>query len=305
MELYQLRTFVVVAEEKSITRAAQRLFTTPPSISAHIKALEEQLGVGLFTRTPKGMAITAKGELLRQKALATLAAAQDLVNHATELQDELIGTVSLGLNGPVNSLRIPGLLEHLGAHAPGVEVRLVQSNSGEIIDKLGSGELDLGFVFGEVGRDTLTAQRLGSLELVVAIPPRWAEELEQGDWPDLARFPWVYSDKYCPFQVITDRLLEQHGLKCARVTATNDEGAKQALVTAGLGIAMLLEAEAREATARGELAIWHGEPPSAELSLACLATRRDDPLLEAVRLGVLDAWRPLRSVGDEAAQALG
>jgi len=301
MELYQLRTFVVVAEEESITRAAQRLFTTPPSISAHIKALEEELGVALFVRSPRGMAITEKGELLRRKALATLMAAQDLVNHATELKGELMGTVSLGLNAPVGALRIPAVLERLRADSPGIDLDLVQSSSGEIMERLLAGDLDLGFVFGDEIRAGLNAQRLGTLGLVVAIPARWAGELEQADWPELAGYPWVYSHKYCPFQVLTDRLLERHGLESRRVTATNDEGAKQGLVVAGVGIAMLLEAEAREAHERGELAIWNGEPLRAVLSIVCRDTRADDPLLGQVRQAVLGAWRALASVGDDAA----
>lgn len=304
MELYQLRTFVAVAEEKSITRAAQRLFTTPPSISAHIKALEDELGVALFVRSPRGMSITEKGELLRQKALATLAAAQDLVNHATELQGELIGTVRLGLNAPVNALRIPTVLARQRAETPGIDLKLVQSSSGEIMDRLLADELDLGFVFGDAIREGLVAQRLGTLRLVVAIPARWAAELENGAWSDLARFPWIYSDKYCPFQVLTDRLLEREGLQSRRVTATNDEGTKQALVAAGVGIAMLLEAEAREMTERGDLVIWDGEPLSTVLSIVCREARCEDPLLVPVRRAVLEAWRVLASVGgDEFAAA--
>ncbi len=67
MELYQLRTFVIVAEEENLTRAAKRLYMTPPSVSAHIKTLEEELNVQLFERTPKGMEITEQGKLLKAK----------------------------------------------------------------------------------------------------------------------------------------------------------------------------------------------------------------------------------------------
>jgi DNA-binding transcriptional LysR family regulator len=85
MEFYQLRTFLVVAAEKSVTRAARRLYATPPSISSHIKALEDEWNVKLFRRTGTGMEITEKGRELLSKAEATLLAAQDLSNHATDL----------------------------------------------------------------------------------------------------------------------------------------------------------------------------------------------------------------------------
>ncbi|HEY6334150.1 MAG TPA: LysR family transcriptional regulator [Blastocatellia bacterium] len=59
MDLYQLRTFLIVAEEKTITRAAKRLFTTPPSISAHIRTLEdERLGRGLTIRAGRKLLVS-------------------------------------------------------------------------------------------------------------------------------------------------------------------------------------------------------------------------------------------------------
>ena len=78
MELYQLRSFVIVAEEKNVSKAAKRLFTTPPSVNAHIKDLETEWNVALFDRTARGMKITEQGEILKEKAQQTLQAAQDL-----------------------------------------------------------------------------------------------------------------------------------------------------------------------------------------------------------------------------------
>ena len=78
MEFYQLNTFVKVADEGNLTRAAERLFTSQPAISAQIKALEEELGVELFERSSRGMRLTAKGQLLYDQAAATLAAAEQL-----------------------------------------------------------------------------------------------------------------------------------------------------------------------------------------------------------------------------------
>ena len=91
MELTHLRTFIAVAKEENLTRAARRLFMTPPAVSAHIKALEQELQVTLFERTSRGMQLTEKGKILREKAENTLASAQDLVNYATDLNDHLLG----------------------------------------------------------------------------------------------------------------------------------------------------------------------------------------------------------------------
>lgn len=97
MELYHLRTFIAVAEEKNLTRAAQKLFTSPPSVSPHIKALEEELNVELFIRTPRGMHLTEAGETLKQKAESTVYAADDFVNSAQTLCDQPLGCVGMSV----------------------------------------------------------------------------------------------------------------------------------------------------------------------------------------------------------------
>ncbi len=68
MELYQIKTFVVVAEEGNMTRAAKRLHASQSTISLHIKSLEEEFDVRLFLRTPKGMQPTPEGKQLLEKA---------------------------------------------------------------------------------------------------------------------------------------------------------------------------------------------------------------------------------------------
>ncbi|HEY1407941.1 MAG TPA: LysR family transcriptional regulator, partial [Promineifilum sp.] len=68
MEIYQLRTFVTVARESSITRAWELLFLSQPAVSAHIKAMEDELGLVLFDRTPRGMGLTSHGVKLLAKA---------------------------------------------------------------------------------------------------------------------------------------------------------------------------------------------------------------------------------------------
>ena len=89
MELYQLRTFVTVADTGNLTQAAERLFTSQPAVSAHIKALEEELEVKLFDRTSKGMRLTESGTSLRDKAQLVLNASNELKHAAKTLQGEI------------------------------------------------------------------------------------------------------------------------------------------------------------------------------------------------------------------------
>ena len=95
MELYQLKTFVTVADEGNLTRAAQRLHISQPAVSAHVKALESELGVNLFERTPKGMRLTGDGEVLKAQAERALAEVEGILEQG--LPEHLFEMLEIGL----------------------------------------------------------------------------------------------------------------------------------------------------------------------------------------------------------------
>src|SRR5262249_18200086 len=147
MDLHQLRIFVTVAAEHSVTRAAKRLFMTPPSVSAHIKALESELGVQLFVRTPRGMKITAPGRILEAKAQHTLRAAQEVVQAATAMHAQLTGSVTFGLKATPAVLRLAPITLQMRTRYPDITLTFVPSVSGKILDALREQRLDIGYVF--------------------------------------------------------------------------------------------------------------------------------------------------------------
>ena len=290
MELYQLRTFLIVAEEKGITRAAKRLFTTPPSISAHIKMLEDEWNVTLFRRTARGMEITEKGELLRQKAEATLLAAQDLSNHATQLGEFLMGSLRVGLNSSAIFLRVPQIIEDLQEHQPGVELRLINRDSAKALEDLNDGSLDAGFIFGLPEDKTITTIWLDNTELAIAAPKEWEGQMAEGDWQAVSQLQWISSDNYCSFQAITDRLFQDRGLRYRQLLLTNDDRTKIDLIGSGLGVSLVERTDAEAAMAAGDVFIWPTEPITCDLFFAHQTSRGQDPLIRALKAIVMDVW---------------
>jgi DNA-binding transcriptional LysR family regulator len=291
MDLNQLRTFIAVCEAQNVTKAAQRLYMTPPSVSAHIKALEEALNVRLFERTSKGMELTPKGAILREKAEQTLQAAQALVNYATELQAYLMGKLTIGLNALPRVLQVGPLTHTLREAAPGIELHFTQSVTGRIIADLQHGRLDIGYLFGPVVEPSLRVQPVSTVRLVVAMPSAWAAAVQAADWSGLADLPWIYADLDCPFQTMTDQLFAQRGLVYQQAVVSADDATKCELVQAGVGITLLEETEAKEAAQAGRLAIWAGEPIGCELSFACLTSRAEEPLIKAGLAALAAVWR--------------
>lgn len=146
MELYQLRTFVAVAQEKHLTRAAKRLNTSQPSVSAHIKALEQELDLQLFERTKKGMTLTDQGELMLGKAITVLDSSNDLLNQAEKIKGQPIGGVKIGINIHPDILRITTLFDQMQALYPKLTLQLIQSSSQRVEKHLKTGELDCGYI---------------------------------------------------------------------------------------------------------------------------------------------------------------
>jgi DNA-binding transcriptional LysR family regulator len=289
MELSHLQTFVVVAEENSITQAAKRLFTTTSSISVQIKTLEDELGVQLFVRTARGMQITEKGEALLVKARHTLQSVRDLVNHATEMRAHLMGKVSLGLNATLSFLRIPELIQTLHTEAPGINLHFQQRCSRRVIEDVVKGKLDLGFVFGAINDNRLTVMPLRQAELRVVAPPDW--HLQAADWTELGDHPWICNDYDCPFQDIIDQAFAQRGIPYKSLVTTDDETSKAELVARGFGLSLLEAGEAQTYARIGRLALVQSITFPCELALVCLTYRRVDPLIETVLDIIERVWR--------------
>jgi len=139
MEIHQLKTFVAVAREGSITRASERLYLSQPAVSAHIKAIEETLGLTLFERTPRGMSVTGDGQRLLVKAELALAAHRELIDEATRLKGRLTGRLRLGAAGNSSTAALGRFLTVLSERCPEVEVALRHGTSFEVLHGILSG----------------------------------------------------------------------------------------------------------------------------------------------------------------------
>ena len=230
MELNHLKTFLVVADEKNLTRAAAQLFMTPPSVSAHIKALEDELNIQLFVRKPQGMELTEHGEVLRIKAEKILNAARDMINLSKQLQASLTGMNRIGINATAKYQRVAALVGRMQETYPDVELTFVSSSTHKIIQALKNHSLDAGYVFGPVDDMALTGHPLTNTELLVAAPLAWKEMLANAKWKDIAELPWISSSMYCPFQLTTEKIFKKKKLSFQKIVTTDDEATKSELV---------------------------------------------------------------------------
>jgi DNA-binding transcriptional LysR family regulator len=290
MELYQLRSFVTVAHEGHLTRAAKRLYISQPAVSAHIKALEEELGVSLFARTPQGMQLTREGHLLKAQAEKSLSAIDELFQQAKQLQDDLVGSVKIGLNMAPEFLRVVEFCAAMHANYPKVEIHFMQRSSLQTLDAIHQETLDAGFVFGEHSYPDILILPLHTVTLVVVGPAQWNDRLQQADWPDLAEFPWIWGLEQCPYYRPLSALFQRIGRNPVKAVTAEDDLTLKALAASGIGLAVLVEDEARAAEREGSLVVWKKHSFHTSLALAYSQKHADTPVMQAVLNGIVRAW---------------
>jgi DNA-binding transcriptional LysR family regulator len=170
MKLHLLRYFAVLAEELHFGRAAARLAITQPPLSSGIKALEEELGVRLFERSSKHVALTPAGHAY----LAEVRAVLDGVAHASETARAVAagqqGRLDIGFAGSMVYRDMPRIVRAFEARAPGIEVNLRELSSGEQIEALLRRQLHAGFVNARSVPSGLRCQPLAVDHFVCCLP---------------------------------------------------------------------------------------------------------------------------------------
>lgn len=144
MELQQLRYVVALAEKRSFTKAAARNFVVQSALSHQIKALETELGVALFARTSRRVALTAAGEAFLPGARMCLEAAERAAADAAAAAGRIRGRLTLGVIPTVTAIDVPAILESYRRSHPEVRIALRVAGSDELEVAIACGEVDVG-----------------------------------------------------------------------------------------------------------------------------------------------------------------
>lgn len=292
MEIYQLKTFVAVATEGNLTRAAERVFTSPPAVSAQLKALEDEFGVKLFERSARGMALTPAGERLLAEARRTLSAAQGMQAAAAQIRGEARGQVRMGTVSDAVALRLGEVFVHLAEHHPGVQLQLQQLVSLRAIAAVRKGELDCACVLHEHAEiEGLELRRLQACEIVPVVPQRLL--LSGGLPPDLAglaALPWVTTPPDCGLRIHQERLFTQAGAVLEVGLQADTEVAVRGMVAAGMGAGMVRRDQAVLMETAGQARIWPGWAAPTWFCWISSPAAMAAPAVAAVRDAVAQTW---------------
>lgn len=283
MDFKQLRSFVAVADCGSFTQAAAQLYTSQPTVSAHIRQLEEELQQRLFLRTTKSLSITPHGRELYDYAVQVLS-----------LQDRLLAgwrqaehVVSLGVSTIPSAYLLPNLLARFSVLHPDISFDIHQSDSSGVLRALRTGRFDLGLTGMTAPDEDLVFTPLYQDTMVLIAPntPEFSAAKAQ-NMPLAALLqshPLLLRENGSGSQRSADDFLRAAGLKtdALHVAARlNDQESIKNLVAAGLGLAIVSAVSVARERDRGDLLLF---PLANAARTFYVVTRRHDFLSPAAR----------------------
>lgn len=172
MELRHLRYFIAVAEEGQVTRAAQRLGIKQPPLTQQIQMLERELGVELFTRTPRKIELNAAGRMFLTEARNIVLSAEEAVERVRQLDKGIDSVLRIGLtSSSLLNIRSQALFDRFRRDHPHVSLKIEEGAAVDLLGAVREDKLDVAFIRAGVGRHAeLATQWLDEEDLVVAVP---------------------------------------------------------------------------------------------------------------------------------------
>lgn len=212
MDYRQIQYFVVLYEEGSVTRAANRLNIVQPALSMQVARLEEELGRQLFVRSNRGMVATAHAAQMYARFLPILAEFERARAELLETGGELAGHARIGLPASIAQDVLPAALAEFSQRFPRVTVSVTEAYSEALVQGVNSGQLDTAIV-NKPRRLALKAEALLEEEFVLATGPRHAKLPEKIALREVARLKLVLPTRQHGLRVALEGFADAAGLQ--------------------------------------------------------------------------------------------
>jgi DNA-binding transcriptional LysR family regulator len=243
MDLRQLEILVKVADLGSFSRAAEALFLTQPTVSEHIRALEDQIGVRLLDRLGRGATPTRAGQLLLTHARRILALQREARQAMDQFQGRMSGELVVGGSTIPGEYVLPVVVGRFKAKFPDISISLLIGDSQQVQDWVLDGRVEIGVVGAQATHRALETRELMPDELVVVVPAThpWAA-VTQVALTDIASEPLILRERGSGSRQALERALAEVGTDLSAFRIAGEMGSTQAIkqaVRAGVGISLI------------------------------------------------------------------
>lgn len=244
-ELTDLKIFVLVAENKSITKGAEKLHLSLPAVSNRIKELENQTGVRLLYRAPRGVALTPAGQVFFQHAVGLLSQVEYLKDDMQRFCEGVKGHIRVFANTTAVTEFMPEVLSNYLATHPNIDVDLQERLTPEIIRGVLDGTTDLGIMSGPVDVDGLEKHHFSTDRLVLAVTKDHPlATLPKIAFAEALSYDFVGLHESSTLQTFVNKLLRDANRRLRQRIQVSNFEALCRMVEAGVGIGVVPESAA-------------------------------------------------------------
>jgi DNA-binding transcriptional LysR family regulator len=238
--LRQLQGFRTVAELGSFTRAAQRLQMAQPALSLSIRELEAELKIRLFDRTTRRVELTTAGREFLQSTEKLIADLEHSIRNVRDLTDRKRGRLTIAAPPLLAAMIVPAAIADYKRAFPGIEVRLIDTQTDIIVAKVQSGEVDCAVgTFSETEQGIRQEVLLQDNLAVWCAPGSPAAKQPRIKWSELQAWPLIMMSRASNIRSIVERACETAGHSPRPAFEVSQMTTAVMLVEAGLGVSVL------------------------------------------------------------------
>ena len=255
MDIRQLRTVLAIAETGSLTRAAELLHVVQPALSRQLRSLEDELGVAIFERNSRGMALTEPGRGFLEQVRISLQGLDQAKAAMAASISSLTGTVSIGLLPSLGAAIAAPLVTKLRRLYPDLKVRLASGFTQELQESLERGDLDVALLGDyQPSKLLITEPVLREPLYVVSLPTSGLRRDEALTLTSVAKLPLVLPAPSQGLRQLIERACTIINVSLSPVVESNDTSVQIELVEQGVGFAILPAVAIAPALRAGRLA---------------------------------------------------
>ncbi len=259
MDLWRLKIFCKVVEKGSFSKAAEDVLLSQPTVSSHIKDLEEYFGCRLIDRLGRRLVLTGAGELLYSRASKLLAMHDQMVAEMADYQGRVGGRLVIGGSTIPSGYILPGLIGAYRKSYPEVTVLLVVGDTAKIVSNILDGEVELGVVGGRVNESGIVQEGIltDEMKLVVHSSHPWAGRRSVRA-SELVTQPFIVRERGSGTLEAFETAIAAKGLKISDFNIVAQIGSTEAVIQGiknGIGVSVLSSVAVGEYVREGVLAM--------------------------------------------------
>jgi len=243
MDIHRLEVFCKVVELQSFTKAAEAVYLTQPTVSEHIRSLEETVGEKLIDRLGREALPTSAGKILYQYARKLIQLRDEALQALEKHKGVLAGRLIIGASTIPGTYILPPFIGSFKADHPSIQITVRISGSGEVVEGVIGGELEMGLIGARWEDRRIVLEEVFSDELILAVFPKhpWARR-KTVNLDELAGQPFVLREKGSGTRMVMNELLLKNGFDPSRLSGVAEMGSTEAVrqaIKAQIGISIL------------------------------------------------------------------